>query len=128
MATAVTNGISITVRSRFDEARSDMRSGRFLHIYRITITNESDAAVQLLRRHWYITDSLTEPREVEGEGVVGETPVLRPGESFTYASACDLRSSMGRMQGTYLMKRLADGMRFEVTIPEFLLAYPYMAN
>lgn len=128
MATAVTNGISITVRSRFDEARSDIRSGRFLHIYRITITNESDAAVQLLRRHWYITDSLTAPREVEGEGVVGETPVLQPGESFTYASACDLRSTLGRMRGTYLMTRLADGMRFEVTIPDLLLAYPHMAN
>jgi ApaG protein len=84
--------------------------------------------VRLLRRHWYITDSLAPPREVEGPGVVGETPAIAPGDTYTYASLCDLRSGAGRMRGTYLMHRISDGQRFVVDIPAFDLVYPVQLN
>lgn len=128
MSTTVTHDIRVTVRSRFEVVHSDPKAGRFLFSYRITITNSGRDTVQLQRRHWIIRDSLAELREVEGPGVVGETPVLRPGEEFTYSSACDLRSGFGRMDGTYRMQRISDGEEFEVTIPELQLCYPYAAN
>ena len=128
MSTAVTQGIRITARPRYEAAQSDPRAGRYFFSYRITITNRSNDTVRLQRRHWIIRDSLAAMREVEGPGVVGETPVLEPGEEYTYSSACDLRSGFGRMEGTYLMERLKDGHLFSVTIPEFQLSFPLAAN
>lgn len=128
MSTAVTHDIRITVTSRFEAAHSDPPAERFLFSYRITITNRGNEIVRLLRRHWVIRDSMAPVREVEGPGVVGETPVLEPGAGFTYSSACDLRSGFGRMEGTYLMERVRDGRQFRVTIPAFALLVPEMAN
>jgi ApaG protein len=124
----VTQGIRITVHAQYEPAQSDPRASHFLFSYRITISNMGRDTVKLLRRHWHITDSLAAPREVEGPGVVGETPVLGPGESFTYTSACDLRSTLGRMEGSYLMERVGDGSRFRVDIPAFSLVFPHLAN
>lgn len=128
MATAVTQHIRVSVKARFEAAQSDPALARFLYSYRITIANNGQRAVQLLRRHWRIHDSLSAPREVEGLGVVGEMPHLEPGESFTYQSFCDLRSALGRMHGTYLMRHLDDDSTFEVRIPSFDLRWPYVAN
>lgn len=128
MNTTVTQDIRVTVRSRFEAVHSDPKVGRFLFSYRITIKNNGKEPVQLERRHWVIRDSLAQMREVEGAGVVGETPVLQPGEEFTYSSACDLRSGFGRMVGNYTMRRLSDESRFAVTIPEIDLCYPYAGN
>jgi ApaG protein len=128
MGTATTNGILISAESRFEGAHSDPKSNRVLFSYRIRIVNHGTDTVQLLRRHWIIRDSLGPVREVEGPGVVGESPVLAPGEEFIYSSACDLRSGFGRMDGTYLMQRTPQGEQFRVTIPTILLAYPYSAN
>jgi ApaG protein len=128
MATAVTHGIRITARVRYEEAHSDPKAARFLFSYRITITNSSSETVQLLRRHWTIHDSLSPVREVEGPGVVGETPVLKPGDEFSYSSACDLRSGFGRMEGEYQMLRTRDGMLFHVIIPTMQLSFPLAAN
>lgn len=128
MSTAVTHGIRITSEPTFQEAHSDARAGRYLFSYRITIVNQGQETVRLLRRHWLITDSLHLPTEVEGPGVVGATPLLASSDSFTYTSACDLRSSLGRMRGTYLMERTRDGHRFKVTIPEMVLCFPYQLN
>lgn len=128
MATAVTQGIRITARAYYEEAHSDPRIGRFIFSYRIIITNRSDETVQLLRRHWTIHDSLSPIREVEGPGVVGETPVLAPGEEFSYSSACDLRSGFGRMEGEYQMLRTRDGLLFHVIIPTIQLSFPLAAN
>ena len=128
MPTAVTEGIRITVQSAFEEAHSDPRAGRYLFSYRITISNTGRDTVQLLRRHWTIHDSLAPVREVEGPGVVGETPVIAPGTSYTYASACDLRSGLGRMEGSYLMRRTADDRRFRVRVPAFDLVHPVIDN
>ena len=128
VSTAVTHDILITAEPTFEVAHSDARSGRFLFSYRITIANQGRDSVRLLRRHWVITDSLHPRSEVEGPGVVGATPLLESGGSFTYTSACDLRSSVGRMRGTYLMERIRDGHRFRVTIPDMVLWYPYQLN
>ncbi len=128
MATQVTHDIRISVRVQYSEEQSDPKLGRFLFSYGIRIENRSNRTVQLMRRYWQITDSLADQREVAGPGVVGETPVLAPGEQFTYTSFCDLRSSAGRMQGFYLMRHTDDGSTFEVPIPAFELLYPFAAN
>jgi ApaG protein len=96
--------------------------------YRITIANQSEYTVKLLRRHWYITDSVHGTSEVEGEGVVGQQPVLEPGETHQYVSGCAIKSDIGKMYGTYLMERSIDGQFFEVKIPEFLLVAPFYNN
>jgi ApaG protein len=128
MSTTVTHDIRVTARSRFEPAHSDPRAGRFLFSYRITITNSGRETVQLQRRHWIIRDSLAPTREVEGAGVVGETPVLRPGDSFTYSSACDLKSGFGRMDGSFQMVRTSDDGPFDVAIPELHLHFPHSCN
>lgn len=128
MGTAVTQGILVSVKASYEPALSDPRAAQYLFSYQVTIENNGRETVKLLRRHWIISDSLAPQREVEGPGVIGETPVLAPGERFTYSSACDLRSGMGRMHGTYLMERVGDGQRFSVTIPAFLMLFPHSAN
>ncbi len=127
MSTAVTHGIRVSVRAKFSQEQSDPKALRYLYGYRVRIENTGSSSVQLLRRHWLIHDSLGSHREVEGAGVVGEQPVLSPGEAFTYSSFCDLKSDIGRMSGSYLMRR-ADGTTFRVRIPEFLLQVPHRAN
>ena len=84
--------------------------------------------MQLLRRHWYIYDSNGTVREVEGEGVVGLQPVIEPGEIHEYVSGCNLRTSIGKMTGTYLVERVVDGKQFQVQIPEFNMIAPYRLN
>jgi len=128
MGPTVSHAIKIEVRSRFEVAHSDIRAGRYFFSYRITIHNMGRDTVQLQRRRWLIHDSLAPTREVEGPGVVGETPTLEPGQEFTYSSACDLRSAFGRMEGTYFMQRISDGLRFEVEVPAIELTYPFAAN
>lgn len=128
MGTTVSHGIEVTVQARYEPGLSDPRTSSYLFGYLVTIENKGRDTVKLLRRHWHIHDSLAPTREVEGPGVVGETPVLAPGESFTYNSACDLRSGIGRMSGSYLMERLSDGRRFSVEVPAFVLHCPLDAN
>ena len=128
MTTAVTNGIRVSVRVRFASEHSDTKQGRYIFVYRITIANEGRHTVQLLRRHWHIWDSLADERQVEGPGVVGETPVLNPGERFTYSSQCDLSSGLGRMAGTYTMRDMVSNVTFLVEVPAFVLSYPYLSN
>lgn len=128
MGTAVTHGILVSVKANYEPALSDPRAAQYLFSYRVTIENTGRDTVKLLRRHWTIADSLAPQREVEGPGVVGETPVLAPGERFTYSSACDLRSGLGQMHGNYLMERIGDGQRFRVAIPAFQMLFPHSAN
>lgn len=128
MPTAITHDIGVSVTARFEPQQSAPAEQRYLFSYRITIANRGHRAVQLLRRHWIIFDSLMAGREVEGPGVVGKLPVLGPGEQFTYTSYCDLRSSMGRMRGEYRMRHLDDGSEFTVDIPAFDLHLPHAAN
>lgn len=96
--------------------------------YRITISNEGDFTVKLLKRHWYITDLAIAKTEVKGDGVVGLQPVLEPGESHQYVSCCVIESEIGQMYGSYTMERQIDGRKFEVKIPKFNLIVPYRSN
>lgn len=107
---------------------SDPASNKFYFGYHISIRNDSEYTVQLLRRHWYIYNGSGDLREVEGEGVVGQTPVLPPGEFFQYVSYCDLDTDIGKMRGTYLFTRLDDDSFFDVPVPEFKMCLPALLN
>ena len=128
MNSIVTKGIEISVNTLYASEHSLPSQGRYFFVYFITITNTNDFSVKLLKRHWDITDAFGTKREVDGEGVVGETPVLEPGESFSYNSGCDLNSDIGKMSGYYTMEKLVDGSQFAVTIPEFQMVVPARLN
>jgi ApaG protein len=102
--------------------------GSFVFSYRISIENQNDFPVQLLRRHWFITDANGLKREIEGPGVVGEQPVIAPGENFSYTSACDLHSPFGLMKGFYSMQMKGATSLFKVQVPEFRLEADFMKN
>jgi ApaG protein len=128
MITKVTHDIRVTVETKFQELYSDPAKMYFLFTYKIKIENTGDYDVQLLRRNWNIFDSISEHRSVEGAGVVGQQPVLRPKEVFEYESACNLKSEFGKMDGTYTFERLVDGEEFSVSIPEFKMVVPFRLN
>ncbi len=128
MITQVTSGIKISVETFYRPDQSNSKQNQHVFAYRITITNNSDYTVQLKRRHWFIIDSSATNREVEGEGVVGETPVINSGESYQYVSGCNLDSEVGKMYGTYLFERMMDKKPFYARIPEFMLVVPYKMN
>jgi ApaG protein len=128
MTRAVTEGVEISVETKFLDDHSDPMERFYFFLYTITIENKNDFTIQLQKRHWYIFDSNGDRREVEGEGVVGEKPVLEPGGKYTYSSGCNLATELGKMRGTYSMLRLLDGKKFEVNIPEFYLEAPQKLN
>ena len=123
MYTAVTQGIQVTVLPEFQLGRSDPDEGRYFWAYTIEIANLGDQIVQLVSRHWIITDANGRVEEVKGAGVVGERPVLNPGESFRYTSGCPLATPSGIMVGSYRMVDQA-GQAFDVAIPAFSLDSP----
>ncbi len=128
MVAQVTEGVKISVEAVYQPQYSNPASNHFLFSYTITIENQSAYTVQLLRRHWHIFDSDGTYREVEGEGIVGEQPILIPETIHQYSSACNLTTEMGTMHGTYQMKRELDGHLFDVEIPRFELVCPYKWN
>lgn len=128
MVTEITQGIKVSVETEYQPSYSSPSQYHYVFTYRITIENQSDFTIQLLRRHWHIYDAGFSVREVEGEGVVGQQPVLEPGQSHQYVSGCNLKSGIGKMAGTYLMERIVDGARFSVTIPAFTLITPLRLN
>lgn len=128
MTNQVTDGVRITVETGYEERYSDGDSANFVFTYRITIENTNDFPVQLLSRHWDIFDSNGEFTTVDGEGVVGKQPVLLPGEYYNYESACNLKTTIGKMSGYYNMIRVTDNKKLRVEIPEFELAVPFTLN
>lgn len=126
MVTSITHGVKVSVETFYQPEYS--KRGEYVFAYRITIENKSEHSVQLLRRHWHIYDGMGNWREVEGEGVVGETPVIHPGHLHQYVSGCHLVAPMGKMKGSYLMERGSDSMLFDVEIPEFHMAAPFLFN
>jgi ApaG protein len=116
MSDAVTRDIRVEVLSRY--APENSRQGEWVFEYTVRITNQGTEAVQLLSRHWIITDALEHVEEVRGPGVIGQQPVLAPGESFKYSSWCPLKTAAGMMHGTYQMVR-SGGERFDVAIAPF---------
>ncbi len=126
-SSAETEGVRVDVQSQYLEDQSQPASRRYVFAYTITITNTGQEVVQLRSRHWIITNALGEVEEVEGPGVIGEQPVLSPGESFRYSSGAILPTERGTMHGTYQMHR-ADGAQFDAEIAPFLLERPYSLN
>jgi ApaG protein len=123
MYQAVTRGISVTVTPRYMPEESSPDQGRYFFAYTVEIINGSLDRIQLRSRYWRITDEHGHVQEVRGAGVVGEEPVLGPGESFSYTSGCPLPTPSGTMQGTYLMET-AGGETFDAEIPAFSLDIP----
>ena len=123
----VTNRFRVKVRANFVPNQSDPELNRFLYAYRICITNEGDCAATLKRRHWIISDGFDKVEEVKGEGVVGEQPRIKPGESYEYSSCCPLNTQYGIMQGIYHMET-DDGHAFQIEISPFKLYIPALAN
>jgi ApaG protein len=114
---------SISVRPQFVPEHSRPDEDKFLFAYTVTIRNTGDVAAQLISRHWIITDANNKVEEVQGLGVVGEQPVLKPGEAFEYTSGCPIATPVGSMRGSYQCVA-EDGTQFEAPIPEFLLSMP----
>jgi ApaG protein len=127
VSTAVTRGIRVTVRSQYLPERSSPKGNQYAFAYTVRIANEGEQTAQLKTRHWIITDADGKVQEVRGDGVVGEKPVLRPGQSFEYTSWCMLATPHGSMRGTYQMVR-PDGEQFDASVAPFALALPYSLN
>lgn len=117
---AITRGIRVHVEPRLDPERSNPELGQWFFLYTVTIQNRSRDVVQLLSRHWVITDGSGQVEEVRGPGVVGEQPVLAPGASFEYTSGCPLATDVGKMEGSYQM-RTEEGELFDALIAPFTL-------
>ena len=122
-----TDGITVRVSVSYLEEQSEPRRGRWFWAYHIRIENGGDGTVQLLTRHWVITDGRGARHSVEGEGVVGEQPTIDPGASFDYVSGCPLATPTGAMQGSYRMVR-EDGSVLDVAIPRFSLIAPAVTS
>jgi len=124
---AVTRKIRIRVQSHYMPERSAPPKRQWFFAYRIRITNEGAEKVQLLTRHWVITDATGHIEEVNGDGVVGEQPVIEPGQAFEYSSGCPLTTPFGSMYGEYQMVTHG-GEQFDATIPPFVLRVPGTMN
>ena len=127
MSICTTQGIRIAAKPFYLPEQSRPDTENFLFGYEITISNEGDQVAMLLDRHWIIKDAKNRIEEVEGDGVIGQTPTLEPGESFTYQSYCPLKTNYGFMRGSYGMLR-EDGERFEAEIAPFALLPQWMLN
>ena len=127
MSDATTRGVRVQVATSYLPERSAPAEGRYFFAYRVRIANLGEETVQLVSRHWVITDGDGRVEHVQGPGVVGEQPVLEPGEAFEYTSFCPLPTPIGSMHGTYQMVTVS-GERFDAVIAPFTLAMPHALN
>lgn len=127
-STAITNDISVSVEVIYQPKHSNLELSQFIFSYNVTIKNLGNSTVQLLRRHWIIFESNATKREVKGEGVVGEFPILLPNETYSYTSWCPIQNTLGYMEGVYLMKDIETNTFFEVKIPRFQLVETAQLN
>lgn len=123
-----TQGIRVDVSTAYLFEKSIPQRGRYVFAYQVRIFNESGNGVQLMRRKWIITDGMGQKRIVEGPGVIGETPLIEPGNSHEYISGCDFPIPFGKMEGFFLMVRPVDGHEFKVRIPAFSMIAPWHLN
>ena len=120
---AVTEDLRVIVEARYSPTRSNPTNGRWFFLYTIRVSNEGSQTVQLLSRHWMISDGTGRVEEVRGDGVVGEHPAIHPGDAFEYTSGCPLATPFGSMEGNYEMRR-DDGSSFRARIAPFHLSEP----
>jgi ApaG protein len=128
VSVAITNGIRVTVSTVYVPSQSAPTAHRYVFAYTIRIANEGTQTVQLRSRHWIITHGTGKVEEVRGPGVVGQQPVLKPGEHFEYTSGCVLDTPRGTMHGTYQMHVAGGGEMFDAEIAQFQLAMPHSLN
>ncbi len=128
MSSLISEGILVNVEVFYQPEYSNPLQNEYMFAYRITLENFNSYSVKLLRRNWRIFDSNGSYRHIEGEGVVGVQPLLQPGETYQYMSGCNLRTEMGKMEGSYQMENLHDRSVFQVRIPEFQMIVPCKAN
>jgi ApaG protein len=128
MTSQITEGVAISVEVFFESSFSNTINNEFMFSYKITIENKNVFPIKLLRRHWYIFDSNATKREVEGDGVVGEQPIINPNQTYQYVSGCNLQSELGSMHGTYLFENLFNKKTFETIIPQFEMFVPFKLN
>lgn len=128
MHSAKTDLVEISVKTQYEGERNRIQNGPYVFSYVISITNHAAEAMQLLRRHWFIVDGDGQKREVEGMGVIGQQPIILPGETYTYSSFCPMSQEVGKMSGYYTMIRTIDEHLFVADIPAFTLTVPYRAN
>ncbi len=128
MVSSISYGITISVETFYQPEYSNPLNSEYMFAYRISIENNNSFPVKLLRRHWFIFDSNGSTREVEGEGVVGVQPVIKPGDCYQYVSGCNLRSEIGKMHGTYLMENMHSLKTFTASIPAFEMHAPFKSN
>jgi len=128
MVTQITQGVKVSVETEYQPEYSSPSQYHYVFTYRVTIENNSPHTLQLLRRKWHIIDITSTKRVVEGDGVVGQQPILEPGQVHQYVSGCNLRSGIGKMYGSYQMERVLDGDKMEVAIPEFTMVAPFRFN
>ncbi|MDQ6756051.1 MAG: Co2+/Mg2+ efflux protein ApaG [Bacteroidota bacterium] len=128
MVSKISEGVKISVETFYQPDYSNPLSSEYMFAYRITIENNNSFAVKLLRRHWFIFDSDSTHREVEGEGVIGNQPQINSGEKYQYISGCNLRTELGKMHGTYTMENLNTKKDFSVNIPAFEMTVPFKLN
>jgi ApaG protein len=127
MSDTITRGIRIQVQSYYDPDRSSPQESYYFFVYHVRITNEGSVTAQLVSRDWLITDGNGDVQRVQGPGVVGEQPVLAPGESYEYTSFCPLSTPVGTMEGSYFMVPVG-GEGFKAIIAPFSLAVPHAVN
>ncbi|WP_445714889.1 Co2+/Mg2+ efflux protein ApaG [Flavobacterium sp.] len=128
MVSQITKGIKISVLTSFEGTYFKNYKIHFAFSYRVTIENQSKDSVQLTTRHWEIYDALNNLEVVDGEGVIGKKPVIKPGESYTYSSGCLLSSPIGAMKGYFNMVNFTSTRSFRVVIPSFKLSAPFAIN
>jgi ApaG protein len=128
MFSAITDNVKVIIETAFKPDALNHPNGEFLFAYRVSIENYSDSTIQLIRRHWFITESSGLRREVEGVGVIGEQPIIEPNAFHQYISYCNIKSEIGKMSGNYTMIRLHDAYKFKILIPEFQMVVPYRLN
>lgn len=128
MLKTTTDNIEISVETRYFWQQSIPKESHYFFVYFITIENKSDFSVQLLKRYWKIFDCGDKLRFVQGDGVVGETPVIEPNQKYTYNSTCNLISEVGYMEGYYEMQQVLTHKNFQVKIPKFDLIVPAKLN
>ena len=128
MISKLSKGVQVSVETYYQPDYSNPVSSEYMFAYRILIENQNDFTIQVLRREWDIFDSNGEYREVQGEGVVGQQPIILPGKSFQYVSGCNLRTEMGKMFGKYVVENTDTKEEFFVNIPPFDMIVPFKMN
>ncbi|RLD20301.1 MAG: Co2+/Mg2+ efflux protein ApaG [Bacteroidetes bacterium] len=128
MVTEITEGVRVSVEAEYQPEYSSPSQYHYVFTYRVTIENKSDRTIQVLRRNWLIQDASFPNREIKGDGVVGQQPIIEPGNIHHYVSGCNLKSGIGTMSGKYEVERLIDGKLLNISIPKFQMIAPFKLN